>query len=94
MLRMALTVMASILATGPVSGAHVNPAVSVAFALRRDFPLPRVPGQVFVQLVGAGLACLVLHVIVPDGKDRLVVAATMSASSRRWPSSPCSPSGW
>ncbi|MGZ8579079.1 MAG: aquaporin [Actinomycetota bacterium] len=38
---------------GKVSGAHLNPAVSIAFALRRDFPWRRVPGYVVVQLVGA-----------------------------------------
>ena len=39
----ALMVAAIILFMGAVSGAHLNPAVSVAFALRGDFPWKRVP---------------------------------------------------
>ena len=39
-----LMVMAIILFMGAVSGAHLNPAVSLAFALRGDFPWKRVPG--------------------------------------------------
>src|SRR6478672_2865683 len=50
-----LMVMAIILFMGAVSGAHLNPAVSLAFALRRDFPFLRVPGYVIVQLIGATL---------------------------------------
>jgi len=56
-----LTVLAVILFMGAVSGAHLNPVVSVAFALRRDFEWRRVPGYVLAQLVGATLACLVLR---------------------------------
>jgi aquaporin Z len=59
-----LMVMAIILFMGKVSGAHLNPAVSVAFALRRDFPWRRVPGYVVVQLIGATLAALVLHGVI------------------------------
>ena len=55
-----LTVMAIILFMGAVSGAHLNPVVSVAFALRRDFPARRLPGYLIAQLVGAALACLFL----------------------------------
>src|SRR5499427_5113738 len=55
-----LMVMAIILFMGAVSGAHLNPAVSLAFALRGDFPWTRVPGYIIVQLVGAILACLFL----------------------------------
>ena len=55
-----LTVMAIILFMGAVSGAHLNPGVSLAFAVRGDFPWKRVPGYIIVQLLGATLACLFL----------------------------------
>jgi aquaporin Z len=58
-----LMVMAIILFMGAVSGAHLNPAVSLAFALRGDFPWKRVPGYVIVQLAGATLACLFLYAV-------------------------------
>src|ERR1035437_2368669 len=60
----ALTVMAIILFMGKISGAHLNPAVSIAFALRDDFPWRRVPGYIITQLVGATLAALFLHAVI------------------------------
>lgn len=57
----ALMVMAIILFMGAVSGAHLNPAVSVAFALRGDFPWRRVPSYVIAQFVGAVLATLLMR---------------------------------
>ena len=59
-----LMVMAIILFMGKVSGAHLNPAVSIAFALRRDFPWWRVPGYIVVQLGGAALAAWFLQAVV------------------------------
>jgi aquaporin Z len=59
-----LMVMAIILFMGKVSGAHLNPVVSIAFALRRDFPWWRVPGYIVVQLMGATLATLFLHAVI------------------------------
>jgi len=56
----ALMVAAIILFMGAVSGAHLNPAVSIAFALRGDFPWRRVPAYVVAQFVGAALATLLL----------------------------------
>jgi len=50
-----LMVMAIIYFMGTVSGAHLNPAVTLAFAVRRNFPWRRVPGYLLAQLVG-GLA--------------------------------------
>jgi aquaporin Z len=58
-----LTVTAIILFMGAVSGAHLNPAVSLAFALRGDFPWKRVPGYIAIQLIGATLACLFLRLV-------------------------------
>lgn len=59
-----LMVMGIILFMGKVSGAHLNPAVTLAFTLRGDFPWRRVPGYIVVQLIGATLACLFLHAVI------------------------------
>src|SRR5450755_2819259 len=58
-----LMVLGIILFMGAVSGAHLNPAVSLAFALRGDFPWKRVPGYILIQLIGAALACLFLRLV-------------------------------
>jgi aquaporin Z len=55
-----LTVLAVILFMGAVSGAHLNPVVSFAFAIRGDFPWRRVAGYVLAQLFGGTLAVLFL----------------------------------
>ena len=60
----ALMVMAIILFMGAVSGAHLNPVVSVAFAIRGNFPWRRVPAYILVQLAGAVLATLMLRGLI------------------------------
>ena len=60
----ALMVAAIILFMGAVSGAHLNPAVSLAFALRGDFPLKRVPAYIVAQFLGAVLATLLLWALI------------------------------
>jgi len=55
-----LMVLAIILFMGAVSGAHLNPAVTIAFTMRGDFPLRRVPTYMAIQFAGAVLATLVL----------------------------------
>jgi aquaporin Z len=62
----ALTVMAVILFMGKVSGAHLNPVVSVAFVLRHEFPWRRIPGYLVAQLFGAVAACTVLWATFGD----------------------------
>ena len=58
-----LVVLGVILYMGAVSGAHLNPAVTLSFSLRGDFPWRRVPGYIVVQLLGAAGACLVLRLL-------------------------------
>jgi len=54
-------VLALIYALGETSGAHLNPAVSVAFAARGDFPWRRVPGYLLAQLTGSLAAAALLR---------------------------------
>jgi aquaporin Z len=58
-----LMVMAIIYFMGTVSGAHLNPAVTLAFAARRNFPWRRVPGYLVAQAVGGLAAALFLRAL-------------------------------
>lgn len=70
----ALTIIAVVLVIGPISGAHLNPVVTLAFALRRDFPWQRVPGYVLAQAAGAMLASATLLAVLGHyGKDGMTV---------------------
>jgi aquaporin Z len=62
----ALLVMAMIYTIGNVSGAHLNPAVTLAFSLRRDFPWRRVLGYWGAQMAGSVLAALFLLLVFGD----------------------------
>lgn len=75
-----LTVMAVILFMGKVGGAHLNPVVSIAFALRREFPWARVPGYIASQVLGGLFACLFLWAVLgrPGSFGATVPAASVS----------------
>lgn len=60
-LAFGLAVMAMVYAVGHVSGAHLNPAVTLAFALTRHFPWQRVPAYWAAQTTGAVVAALTLR---------------------------------
>ncbi len=77
-----LMVIAVILFMGAVSGAHLNPVVTIAFTLRRDFPLRRVPGYILAQLLGATLACLFLRAVF--GKVGMLGATTPGHRITDW----------
>jgi MIP family channel proteins len=73
-----LVIMAMIYAVGHVSGAHFNPAVSLAFALTRHFPAERVAAYWAAQLAGAIAAALVLRASLGDIAN---VGATLPSGS-------------
>ena len=77
-LAFGLVVAAMVLAFAGVSGAHINPAVTVALAVRRRFPWASVPGYVGAQVVGAIAAALVLRSSLGDVAD---LGATTPAGS-------------
>lgn len=77
-LTFGLVVMAMIYTVGDVSGAHLNPAVTLGFAAARRFPLRDVPGYVLAQLAGAFAASGLLRVLFPmDAK----LGATLPAGT-------------
>lgn len=68
-LAFGLAVFAVIEALGPVSGAHINPAVTIGFWWAGRFPAGRVPGYVLAQLFGAAAASGLLHLLFPTVLD-------------------------
>lgn len=77
-----LMVLAIILFMGAISGAHLNPAVSIAFATRGDFPWRRVPGYIIAQLLGSTLAVLLLWGML--GKVGMLGATEPGAGINPW----------
>ena len=61
-----LVIMAMVYATGHLSGAHINPAVTIAFAATRHFPTREAAAYVAAQLAGATVAALLLLAVWPD----------------------------
>jgi aquaporin NIP len=55
-----LVIMVMVYATGHLSGAHINPAVTIAFTLTRHFPAREAAGYVAAQCLGAAVAALLL----------------------------------
>ena len=61
-------VMAMIYAFGEISGAHFNPAVSIAFAYAKKFEWKEVPKYIVAQVLGAFLASLILLILFPNSE--------------------------
>ncbi|HEY7950012.1 MAG TPA: MIP family channel protein [Solirubrobacterales bacterium] len=61
-----LTIMAMVYATGHLSGAHLNPAVTLAFALIRHFPRHEALAYIAAQLLGAIAAATLLLAVWPS----------------------------
>jgi len=61
-------VIAMIYAFGEISGAHFNPAVTIAFAYAKKFPWKEVPKYIIAQLIGAVFASLVVWYLFPESE--------------------------
>ena len=77
-LTFGLIVAAMVYATGHISGAHINPAVTLAFVVARHFPLKEAPLYWGAQLAGAALASLALRALLGLVAD---MGATIPAGS-------------
>jgi MIP family channel proteins len=79
-----LAIMVSIYAFGPVSGAHFNPAVTLAFALGRHFPVRRVPLYWVAQCLGAITAAGFLRVSIGSVSSAVTTPAGSELQSFAW----------
>ena len=66
-----LIIMVMVYATGHLSGAHINPAVTVAFTLSRHFPARDAAAYIAAQLIGAIAGALLLLAVWPDQPGNL-----------------------
>jgi aquaporin NIP len=73
-----LIVMVMIYALGPISGAHLNPAVTIAFTVAKRFPLNQVFPYILSQTVGAFIASLTLKFLFAENE---FLGATMPAGT-------------
>jgi len=81
-LTFGLIVMAMIYAIGHLSGAHINPAVTVAFTLTRHFPARDAVAYIAAQVVGAAGAALALLALWPDRPAQLGATIPSVATGR------------
>ena len=77
----AMMVAALIYAIGDVSGAHFNPVVTTAFAMKRLFPSRFVPAYWLAQLVGAAAGALVVRLLLGSAVEAGVSTPRVSLSS-------------
>jgi aquaporin NIP len=64
-----LIVMAMIYALGNISGAHLNPAVSIAFTIARRFPATQLLPYIMSQVIGGIVASLILQFLFPANQS-------------------------
>ncbi|CAO2816304.1 unnamed protein product [Amaranthus hypochondriacus] len=79
-LAVGMIVMVMIYAVGHISGAHMNPAVTLAFAATRHFPWKQVPIYATAHLTGATLAAFTIRVLLHPIKEVGITTPTGTSS--------------
>jgi|SRR5580698_99286 aquaporin Z len=74
-----LTVLTMAYAIGPVSGCHLNPAVSVGLVAGKKFPASELPAYIIAQVVGGIVGAGVLYVIA-SGKPGFTLAGGFASN--------------
>lgn len=67
-----MAVALAVYVAGGVSGAHINPAVTLAVAVHRDFPWRKVPYYMVAQMLGAFVASAVVYVAYREALDNFI----------------------
>ena len=77
-----LAVALAVYAVGPISGAHLNPAITIALAVTGDFPSDQVVGYIAAQFVGAFVGAVVVWIhYLPHWKNTLDASAKLAVFS-------------
>ncbi len=63
----AFAVIVAVYVSAGVSGAHLNPAVTIALALKRNFPWGKVAPYIIAQMIGAFLGAAAVYLVYSDG---------------------------
>jgi aquaporin Z len=74
-----LTLLTMAFTIGPISGCHINPAVSVGLVVGKRFPASELPHYIIAQVAGGIVASSVLYVIA-NGKEGFTLAAGFASN--------------
>jgi len=86
-----LAVMCGVFIAGPISGAHLNPALTIGLAIADNFPWGEVPGYIISQFIGAFLGAITVYLFYKDHYDvtddpdtKLSTFSTIPAIRNNW----------
>lgn len=79
-----LTVVVAVFSIGPISGAHLNPAVTLAFAIIGPFPWPKVPFYIMAQVGGSVLATVSGRWVYGVGYEHMMTKPLHGCNGAFW----------
>ncbi|KAH9682899.1 putative aquaporin NIP7-1 [Citrus sinensis] len=79
-----LTIIVLVYSIGPISGAHVNPAVTIAFAVVGHFPLSKVPFYIMAQTAGSVLGTYIGILVYGIKSNLMITRPAQDCASAFW----------